>query len=151
MSGMCGSGGVAYSSERHDWETPQDFFDALNDEFGFDLDAAASAENAKCREFFDEEADGLSSDWGGRTVWCNPPYGRQIGRWVAKAAAEARKPGTTVVLLVPARTDTRWFHDHLYGKAELRFVRGRLRFGGSDWNAPFPSMVAVLGERKEER
>ena len=75
MSGMCGSGGVAYSSERHDWETPQDFFDALNDEFGFDLDAAASAENAKCREFFDEEADGLSSDWGGRTVWCNPPYG----------------------------------------------------------------------------
>ena len=152
MTTMCGPGGVAYSSQRHDWETPQDFFDALNEEFGFDLDAAASDNNAKCREFFDEEDDGLSQDWGGRTVWLNPPYGRQIGRWVAKAAEEARKPGTTVVLLVPARTDTRWFHDYLYGNAELRFVRGRLKFGGAKSGAPFPSLVAVMrdGDRPDE-
>ena len=89
---------------------------------------------------------------GGRTVWLNPPYGRQIGRWVAKAAEEARKPGTTVVLLVPARTDTRWFHDYLYGNADLRFVRGRLKFGGAKSGAPFPSLVAVMrdGDRPDE-
>lgn len=148
MTTMCGPGGVAYSSKRHDWETPQDFFDALDSEFGFDLDAAASEGNAKCPDYYDEADDGLSQDWGGRTVWLNPPYGRQIGRWVAKAAEEASKPGTTVVLLVPARTDTRWFHDHLYGNAELRFVRGRLKFGGAENSAPFPSMVAVLGGKQ---
>lgn len=89
---------------------------------------------------------------GGERVFCNPPYGRAIGRWVEKAAKESRKPGTLVVLLIPARTDTAYFHDHLYGEAELRFVRGRLKFckdGVPQDSAPFPSMVAVLGERKD--
>lgn len=144
-NGFCNKGGAAFSSDKHDWATPQWLFDELNAEFGFDLDAAASDSNAKCADYITADDDGLLQDWGGRTVWLNPPYGRQIGRWIAKAAREAEKPGTTIVLLVPARTDTSWFHEFLYSKAELRFLRGRLRFDGARFNAPFPSMVAVLG------
>lgn len=120
------------------WETPQDFFDRLNDEFHFDLDVCALAENAKCERYFTPSMDGLNQKWTG-TVWCNPPYGRQIAKWVKKAA----ESDCTVVMLIPARTDTRWFHDYIYGKAEIRFLRGRLKFGGAKWNAPFPCMVVI--------
>ena len=77
------------------------------------------------------------------TVWCNPPYGREIGKWVEKAYNESLA-GVTVVMLLPARTDTKWFHDYIYGKAEIRFVRGRLKFGDSKNSAPFPSMVIIF-------
>lgn len=77
-------------------------------------------------------------------MFCNPPYGRQIGKWVEKAYLESQKPGTLVVMLIPARTDTKWFHEFIYGKAEIKFVKGRLKFGGADNNAPFPSMVVVF-------
>lgn len=124
------------------WETPQDFFDQLDKEFDFDLDTCALEGNAKCTNYYTPEQDGLSLPWTG-TVWCNPPYGRQIGKWVEKAARSAAE-GATVVMLLPARTDTRWFHKYIYQKAEIRFVSGRLKFGGSKSNAPFPSMVCVF-------
>ena len=127
-----------FTSNTDLWETPQDFFDSLNREFQFDLDACALPENAKCERYFTPEEDGLKQEWNG-TVWCNPPYGRQIGKWVEKAY----KSDCTVVMLIPARTDTRWFHDYIYGKAEIRFVRGRLKFGESKNRAPFPSMVVI--------
>lgn len=133
---------VMFSSKTDMWATPQDFFDKLNDEFHFTLDAAAIAENAKCDKFFSPEEDGFSQDWKG-TVWCNPPYCRQTGKWVKKAYEESRKNGCTVVMLLPCRPDTAYFHDYILGKAEIRFIRGRLKFGGSKNSAPFPSMVVV--------
>lgn len=140
------------SSKKMDWCTPQDFFDRLNEEFGFVLDAAATDKTAKCTLYYTPETDGLSQSWDrGGAVFCNPPYGREIGKWVKKAYEEARG-GYAVVLLIPARTDTTYFHDYIYGKAEIRFVRGRLRFTDDDGNAsdpaPFPSMVVIYnGER----
>lgn len=133
-----------FSSATDLWATPQDFFDKLNDEFHFTLDACALPENAKCENFYTPADNGLSQKWGG-CVWCNPPYGREIGKWVRKAYIE-NKLGATVVMLLPARTDTKWFHDYIYGKAEIRFMQGRLKFGGSKNPAPFPSMVVVFGE-----
>jgi site-specific DNA-methyltransferase (adenine-specific) len=126
------------------WATPQDFFDRLNEEFHFTLDPCATERTAKCKRYYTPEVDGLKQDWGGETVFCNPPYGREIGLWVKKCYDESRKPGTVVVMLIPARTDTAWFHDWVYHKAEVRFVRGRLKFGGSTNSAPFPSMVVVF-------
>lgn len=124
------------------WATPQDFFDNLNAEFDFQLDVCATAENAKCGKYYTKEQDGLSMPWTG-VCWCNPPYGREIGKWVAKAYS-ASAGGATVVMLIPARTDTKWFHDYIYEKAEIRFVKGRLKFGGSQNSAPFPSMVVIF-------
>lgn len=137
-------GNALYSSNRDDWATPQDFYDRLNEEFHFTLDPCASPATAKCAKYYTAEDNGLAQDWGGETVFCNPPYGRDIWQWCRKCRDEARKPNTTVVMLVHARTDTRWFHDFVYGFAELRFVRGRLKFGGSKNSAPFPSMIAIF-------
>lgn len=133
---------VMFSSKTDLWETPKDFFDKLDAEFRFNLDVCALPENAKCAAFYSPDVDGLSQPWYGN-CWCNPPYGRQVGRWVAKAAQSAAE-GATVVMLLPARTDTAWFHDYIYGRAEVRFVRGRLKFGGSTNSAPFPSMVVIF-------
>ena len=130
---------VMFSSKTDIWETPQDFFDKLNEEFRFQTDVCASPENAKCKRFYTPEQDGLAQEWSG-ACWCNPPYGRQIGKWVRKASESK----ATTVMLVPARTDTAWFHDYIYGKAEVRFIRGRLRFSGAKENAPFPCMVVVF-------
>jgi site-specific DNA-methyltransferase (adenine-specific) len=136
---------VMFSSETDMWATPQEFFAELDQEFNFTLDPCASPENAKCAKYFTVEDDGLRQDWAGHTVFCNPPYGRQIGKWVKKCYEESRKPGTTVVMLIPARTDTSYFHDYVYNKArEIRFIRGRLKFGNSKNSAPFPSMVVIF-------
>lgn len=141
---------VMFSSKTDLWATPQSFFDTLDEEFHFEMDVAASPENAKCPCFYTSENDGLKQPWKGR-VWCNPPYGRTIGQWVEKAAYEFSVHGPDlIVMLLPARTDTKWFHDYIYGKREIRFVRGRLKFGGSQNSAPFPSMV-VIWRRKQER
>ena len=131
------------SSKNDQWTTPQDFFDKLNDEFHFDLDPCADEYNHKCEEYFTREQDGLMQDWGGHTVFCNPPYGHEIGKWVKKSWEESKK-NTTVVMLIPARTDTAYFHDYIYRKAEIRFIRGRLKFGQATQGAPFPSMVVVF-------
>lgn len=133
---------VMFSSKTDLWATPQAFFDKLNEEFHFNLDVCATNENAKCLTYYTKSDDGLSKTWRG-VCWCNPPYGREIGKWVRKAYISA-KEGATVVMLVPARTDTAWFHDYIYHKAEIRFVRGRLKFGDSKNSAPFPSMVVVF-------
>ena len=146
---------VLFSSDKKNWETPQKFFDALNEEFHFTLDAAASHENHKCENYYTEEQDGLVQDWGGHIVWCNPPYGNvETGVWTKKCYEESRKPNTTVVTLIPARTDRASFHDYIYEKAEIRFIRGRLAFevggkpvvdgNGKPMNAPFPSMVVIF-------
>lgn len=128
------------------WETPADLFAELDEEYGFTLDPCALPENAKCEKYFTPEDDGLSKNWGGQRVFCNPPYGRGIERWVRKAWEETRQPGTLVVMLLPARTDTAWFHDYCLRDGDVRFLRGRLKFGGARHNAPFPSMLVVFGE-----
>ena len=139
---------LMFSSKTDLWSTPQEFFGGLDAEFGFNLDACALPENAKCDVYYTPEQDGLFQRWYG-TVWCNPPYGREIEKWVAKAA-DAAKKGATVVMLLPARTDTKWFHEYILGKAEIRFIRGRLKFGGCKNAAPFPSMVCIFEEVDDE-
>ena len=134
-----------FTSKTEIWATPQDFFDKLNEEFHFDLDPCALPENAKCAKYFTPQDDGLKQDWQGYRVFCNPPYGRKIGAWVKKCYDEAQK-GTMVVMLIPARTDTSYFHDYIYHKAEIRFIRGRLKFGGAEQGAPFPSMIVVYNK-----
>ncbi|MCR4341992.1 MAG: phage N-6-adenine-methyltransferase [Gemmatimonadaceae bacterium] len=133
--------GVHYSSATGDWETPQDLFDLLDAEFGFDLDVCATAKNAKCATYFTPAEDGLAQPWTG-VCWMNPPYGDAIRDWVEKAWAAAQS-GATVVCLVPARVDTGWWWD-LCRHGEIRFLRGRLRFGGGDTGAPFPSAVVIF-------
>lgn len=140
---------VLFSSKSEMWETPQDFFDKLDDEFHFDLDVCAAPENAKCKRYYTPEMDGLFQPWEG-VCWCNPPYGREIGAWVSKASYEAAV-GQTIVMLLPARADTEWFHKYIYkqDRVELRFIRGRLKFGGSKNSAPFPSMIVVFRPQKQ--
>lgn len=133
---------VHFSSAADDWATQQKDFDLLNAEFSFDLDVCAVASNAKCERFFSPEDDGLAQPWSG-VCWMNPPYGRTIGRWVEKAFTESRR-GALVVCLLPARTDTQWFHDYVMRAAEIRLVRGRLKFGTAENSAPFPSAVVVF-------
>jgi site-specific DNA-methyltransferase (adenine-specific) len=132
-----------FSSKDDKWSTPQDFYDELNAEFGFTLDPCADEFNHKCNKYYTEEDDGLLQDWEGEIVFCNPPYGKAIKDWVRKAYIEGCKPNTTVVMLIPARTDTIYFHKYIYHKAEIRFLKGRLKFGNSKNSAPFPSMVVI--------
>ena len=132
-----------YSSNTAEWATPQDLFDELDREFHFTLDPASTDENAKCAKHYTLKDDGLAQDWTGETVFCNPPYGREIGKWVEKCAKSAGG-GATVVMLIPARTDTKWFHEYIYGKAKVRFLRGRVKFGEAKSGAPFPSMVVIF-------
>jgi phage N-6-adenine-methyltransferase len=138
---------VHFSSATDLWSTPQDFFDKLNVEFGFNLDVCSTAENAKCSKFYTVADDGLAQPWEG-VCWMNPPYGRAIGKWMAKAL-KAAEMGATVVCLVPARTDTRWWHDYA-SKGEIRFLPGRLKFGGSKNTAPFPSALIIFRPAQAE-
>lgn len=139
---------VHFSSATEVWATPQDFYDALDREFGFQVDVCALPENAKCLGFFTPEMDGLAQEWAPFTCWMNPPYGRTIGLWMRKAYESAQR-GATVVCLVPARTDTAWWHDYAV-KGEVRFIRGRLKFGGSPNSAPFPNAVVVFRPPRAE-
>ena len=134
---------VHYSSKTNEWSTPQDFFDELDKEFNFTLDPCATRENAKCTKYFTVEDDGLKQDWSNDVVFMNPPYGREIKYWVQKAYEESLK-GATVVCLIPSRTDTKYWHDYIFGKADdIRFLRGRLKFGDSKNPAPFPSAIII--------
>lgn len=130
-----------FTSTTNEWATPQTLFDELDREFSFNLDPCSTHENAKCKKHFTIADDGLSQDWTG-TVFMNPPYGREIGKWVKKAYEEAQK-GATVVCLIPARTDTAYWHDYVM-RGEIRFIRGRLRFGSSNNSAPFPSAIVIF-------
>lgn len=133
---------LMFSSATDLWATPADFFAALDFVFGFETDVCATQENAKCERFFSPEIDGLKEEWTG-TCWMNPPYGKTIGAWVKKAYESAKKNRATVVCLLPARVDTKWWHDYC-AKGEVTFVKGRLKFGGSKNGAPFPSAVVVF-------
>ena len=143
-----------FSSATGVWETPQAFFNKLNEEFNFEVDVCALPENAKCAMYYTPEIDGLAQDWKGKRCWMNPPYGRQVAQWIKKAYDSTREPGTTVVALLPSRTDTNYFHQYIYDKAiwasrsrvSIRFLKGRLKFGGASSGAPFPSMVVVFGD-----
>ena len=135
---------VHFSSKTDQWATPQDFFNELDREFDFTLDPCADKDNAKCTKYYTADDDGLSKDWGGERVFCNPPYGREIGKWIKKA----HDSKALVVMLIPARTDTKAWHEYIFGKAEIRFVRGRLKFGGSKNSAPFPSAVVIFKNDK---
>jgi len=146
-----------FTSNSHEWETPQELYDELNAEFHFTLDPCASHHNAKCEMYWTEHDDGLKKPWwywignkkGYHHVFMNPPYGRQIGKWIKKAWEESQK-GCLVVCLLPARTDTKWFHDYCK-KGEIRFLKGRIYFSMRDiWGnklsgrAPFPSMIVIF-------
>lgn len=134
-----------FSSVNNEWATPQDLFDKLNAEFAFNLDPCSTNANAKCKHHYTIIEDGLAQNWGGCRVFCNPPYGREISKWVKKAHEESKKPNTLVVMLIPARTDTAYFHEYIYHKArEVRFIKGRLRFGDAKNSAPFPSMIVIF-------
>jgi site-specific DNA-methyltransferase (adenine-specific) len=134
-----------FSSKSAEWATPQHFFDKLEEFFGtFTLDPCSNASNYKVKNHFTEKDDGLAQDWGGHNVFMNPPYGRTIKHWVEKAYNESRKENTTVVALLPARTDTKYWHEFVMKAEALYFVKGRLKFGNGDGSAPFPSVVALF-------
>jgi phage N-6-adenine-methyltransferase len=135
-----------FTSNTDLWATPRSFFDEWNNKYNFKTDVCATAENAKCEIYFSPEENGLLQEWKG-TCWMNPPYGREISKWVKKAY-ESSLNGAVVVCLLPARTDTRWFHDYCL-KGEITFVRGRLKFNEVKWNAPFPNMVVIFGGAKK--
>lgn len=146
---------LMFSNVNNAWCTPQDFFDKLNTEFNFTLDPCSTEKSAKCKKFYTPKEDGLKQSWLGETVFVNPPYGREINKWVQKCYEESKNPNTTVVLLIPSRTDTRYFHDYILGKCEIRFIKGRLTFWDLDGEkykqgkfkemtpAPFPSLLAI--------
>jgi phage N-6-adenine-methyltransferase len=130
---------VLFSSEKHDWETPPEIFNALNEEFRFTCDVCALPHNAKCSKFYTPQENGLVQKWEG-VCWMNPPYGREIQHWVKKAY----EANATVVCLLPARTDTVWWHDYVMKADEIRFIRGRIKFVGAKNSAPFPSAIVVF-------
>lgn len=126
-----------------EYSTPAEIFDQLDAEFGFDLDPCATDENHKCDMYFTAEQNGLLQDWGGHRVFCNPPYS-DIKNWVEKCYREGTKDNTLVVMLIPCRPDTKYFHDFIINRSEIRFIKGRLRYIKGTMNAPFPSMIVIF-------
>ena len=133
-----------FSSKTDLWSTPMDFFNKLNEKYRFTLDPCANEENHKCDKYYTLKDDGLSQSWAGERVFCNPPYGSAISHWVKKCHDENKNNGTFIVLLIPSRTDTRYFHDYIYHQYEIEFIKGRLKFGNSKGSAPFPSMIVIF-------
>jgi site-specific DNA-methyltransferase (adenine-specific) len=135
---------VHFSSKTNEWATPAELFNQLDRKFSFTLDPCATPRNAKCKRFFTTQQDGLLQSWAGETVFMNPPYGREIGAWIKKAYEESQK-GAVVVCLIPARTDTSYWHEYIMQYAdEIWLKRGRIKFGGGYNSAPFPSAVIVF-------
>lgn len=137
---------VMFSSKTDNWATPQNLFDSLNNEFDFTLDPCADDYNHKCNKYYTKEIDGLKQSWKGERIFCNPPYGKVIYNWVQKCYTENIKNNVLSVMLIPSRTDTKWFHEFIYKNpnAEIRFLKGRLKFGESNNSAPFPSMIVIF-------
>jgi phage N-6-adenine-methyltransferase len=133
----------------NEWSTPKEIFEHLDDFWGFNLDPCATKQNALCSNYFTKEDDGLNKSWEGHTVFMNPPYDRSIYKWVEKAYLEAER--SIVVALLPAKTDTKWFHSFIYGQFDPVFIKGRLKFGGSKTSAPFPSMVVTFRHFKSDK
>lgn len=139
---------VMFSSKSDTWETPQDLFDSLDSIYKFETDVCATFENRKCENYYSPEMNGLSQSWNG-SCWMNPPYGREIGKWIKKAFEESEH--CLVVALLPARTDTKWFHKYIYNQqgVSVVFLKGRLRFKGAEASAPFPSMIVTFNRKYE--
>lgn len=134
---------VHFSSNSNEWETPSELFEQLNKEFNFTLDPCSTDKNAKCERHFTIAENGLAHDWSNDIVFMNPPYGRQIRKWIEKAYKESLK-GAIVVCLIPARTDTKYWHEYIFNKAEIRFIKGRIKFSNKG-SAPFPSAIVIYG------
>lgn len=132
-----------YTSDKDDWTTPRDLFNFLNNRFSFTLDPCSTHENALCDTFFTKTTCGLDQSWKGHRVFMNPPYGREIKKWVQKAWSEAQDNNALVVGLLPARTDTEWWNLYVDGHADIHFIAGRLKFSGAKNSAPFPSAIVV--------
>lgn len=142
---------VMFSSKTVEWETPQDVFDYLDKKLGpFTLDVCATPENAKVSKYFTKKDNALIQNWGGHVCWMNPPYGHGLYKWIRKALNESKKPETSVVCLLPAKPDTKYFHE-LCTKGTIWFVKGRLHFGGAEAPAPFPSMVVIFPSIEKQR
>lgn len=144
-----------FSSNSNEWGTPQELYDELNKEFNFTLDPCSTERNHKCEKYYTQKDDGLSKSWKNEIVFVNPPYGREIGNWVQKCYEESDGNGATCVMLIPARTDTKYFHKYIYHKAEIRFIEGRIKFVSLDsdkksQSAPFPSMIVVFRSKNKE-
>lgn len=137
------------SSNTDEWATPRLFYEELNEEFNFTLDPCCTKENHKCEKYYTKEDDGLTKSWKNERVFMNPPYGKEIIKWVKKAYSE-NKEGTLIVCLLPARTDTKWFHEFIYKKHEIRFIKGRLKFNDGKQSAPFPSMLVIMKGKLDE-
>lgn len=137
---------ILFSSDRTDWETPLDLFIKLDQEFNFDVDLCANDKNHLCRTYFSEFNSCLDKEFYNKSIYCNPPYSRSMYKFIKKCYELSKN--NIVVMLLPCRTDTKWFHDFIYNKAEIRFIKGRLKFGGSKNSAPFPSMVVVYNGYK---
>ena len=137
---------IHFKSESNEWETPQDLFDKLNEEFDFTLDPCATKENAKCKKYYTKQDNGYMQDWIDEIVFMNHPYGREISKWIEKAHYETiQQEDCFVVCLIPARTDTKYWHEFIFPYAEIRFLKGRLKFGGHKNSAPFPSAIVIFG------
>ncbi len=130
-------------SKTNEWATPQSLFDKLNMVFGFTLDPCATPKTAKCKKFYTIKDNGLNKSWANEIVFMNPPYGREIGKWIKKAFDEWIS-GATVVCLIPARTDTSYWHNYIFGRASVRFIKGRIAFGNAKQGAPFPSALVIF-------
>lgn len=146
---------LMFSSKKEDWETPQLFFNELNKKYKFNWDLASSDANAKCVNHFTVGDDSLSQDWSALegNLWLNPPYGRDLKRWVKKAHESSLNRSGLLVMLIPSRTDTSYWHDYIFDKAEIKFIRGRLKFengGVASQPAPFPSALIVYGKTFED-
>lgn len=142
---------LMFSSKTDLWATPQWLFNKLNKKYNFTLDPCATDKNRKCDKYFTLEQDGLLQEWGNDTVYINPPYGRETVKWVKKAFETHKVHNNTIVMLLPARTDVKWFHDYIYNQENVHidFLKGRLKFGDSKNSAPFPSMIITFGEKVE--
>ena len=142
------------TSKKQNWETPPEVFEPLNKEFNFTLDPCAEKHTAKCEKYYTVNENGLFQDWQGETVFVNPPYGRHLTKWIAKSYLESEKENTLVVMLIPSRTDTKYFHDIIKPfSSEIRFLRGRIKFlaaGKRKLAAPFGSMIIIFGGRQNE-
>ena len=133
---------IHFSMESNEWETPQELYDELNKQYGFTLDPCATKKSAKCDKYYTKEDDGLSKDWSGEIVFMNPPYGREISKWVKKAS---ETKSAVVVCLIPSRTDTKYWHNYIFSKShKIMFIKGRLKFSGHKNSAPFPSAIVVF-------
>ncbi len=137
---------VHFSSKSNEWATPQYLFNFLDSKYNFDLDPASDGNNNKCKKFYTQKENGLLQDWD-QITFCNPPYGRELGKWIEKGYLEHQKHNKKIVMLIPARPDTKAWHNFIFGKAKVVFIKGRVKFGDGTSPAPFPSAIIIYGEK----